>query len=182
MGYHVKKRNVDRMLTQHKKQCQFDISSIDEEKKRVDPLYALLYFPNIVLKVPNTINEHHQYIDRMLYTALYYCENKIGGAFYNDVLVARVFKQICSPGIKNNGLKVFALFALMWLEPVVIDLMRSLYKCKKRLERFNEILPHVLKHVAGVLYSGFNIYNVTAIKEQFIFEHVIPLYQTGGIY
>ena len=178
----VKHEAWKKIIKKHKKEMKhIDIEAIEETKRKKDPLYFLLYFPNIKLSLKNN-NTTHAYIDRFLFTAIDICERKIGLSMYDDPLIKRVCKQVCSPEIRNQGLKLFILFALMWLEPVVIDFVRASYTCKKRLQRFNEILPHLLSRVYHILHSGFNIYNIKAIKNDFINTYLIPWYQVGGVF
>ena len=179
-GYIVTQEVVEIIQKKNKKEFKnIDVDAIDCKLKDDDPIYRLLYFPNEIIQIYNT---EYTYINRFLYTIIDICARRIGLQFYQSAIVKRVLTRVHASDVKNHKLKLFTIFALMHLEPVVIDFVRASYKNKVRLNRFNEILPALLMTVQELLHTDFGPYNIVPKLNYFLRDVLVPLFQTGHVY
>lgn len=175
-GFRVSHNIFKQMQQRYKKECNNVVTKRDTRYDE-DPMYQLMYRPNERRALTNGTS--HDYIDRFLFTAVHYCECKVGRALFEDTLIARVYKRIYSEEINDNALKLQALCLLMWAEPFVIDFIRGEYKNTHYLQKFNDALPYILKCADTMLHSGFNIYNIREKQNEFVYDVVIPTYTVG---
>ena len=155
----------------------YDEDLIEEEKRSGDPMYHLLFFPYMVYGLPN--GHSCSYIDRVLFTAIDICKRRVGISLTLNTTNKRVLTRICSPEIRNHKLKMTFLWMLMFVEPVVQDFIKSLYKDPEKKKHFQDVAPFILGAVRHTLLLGFDEFTITKRKNDFYTETLIPTYTIG---
>jgi len=182
-GLKVTQEQITRITEKRKKEFLCDIAKLEQEneEKKMSrcPLYHLLYYPYVKYELSSGVS--CCFIDRVLYSAIYVCREKIGVSLEQEHIMKRVIAQLYDPDVKDHAWKITGLFMLMYAVPVVVEFFEKLYHDNhEELAHFKEILPYIFKQIQRILHSGYDIYNIeNKIYKELYTEHILKLYTTG---
>lgn len=67
----------------------------------------------------------------------------------------------------------------MFVEPVVQDFIKSLYKDENKRKHFQDTAPFILNAIRITLLQGFDEFNISKRKNDFYNNALIPTYTIG---